>query len=731
MRKIKEIRKIGKQKVVELQLSNTYYIDETGSVSHNCKFCKQFWHDGGSFKIYRLSELTANGSNVGKKQANWLPTIEISHPHCRHRLMELLPGWTLDENGSPIYVSPNHHEFDNNLSELSKVDLINEKLDLLKAKALPVGTIRQYGKYKFIKHVDGWVHIGGDRHGTLIEGHPGQQRNHKTTHSKHNDKIHGKFARENMGQKEAHGDNKKKIEKLTKESKKEELKPTIIPRALEEDIDSKKVDEEIKEVVKEKDDIEDVEKEAIFLKFENIGDIVNSDLKIEEKTNQVYQFLKERFGRGGRVTEKTLEAIKVAYDNNIDIFADPDMFYSKLESIKSRSDMRKIVNVRLYGLTGVKAKGSWSQKHIPVLRNFEKLFKELPIGHVEKNRFITKIANHANDPKKSYAHYRERDKIISLSENAYHSGKTSGDLTKASEFNSVVTHEVGHAVSQKLQNKNKKLYEEFGQLAGWSKDNIYTHATGSMSNVLRENERLLLTKYSSKSVEECFAEYYSIYFINKDKIDSWLEGRQPDPGTLMYRDKPLGRIGVDRSKDLFQWIKKNLFDNPKIAKSLGIDKILKSLKNKTPTFSGYKLHKRIKFQGMDISVENRKGSYRHWKDRNGDSGKTKMQVDYGYIRKTLSSADGDHVDVFVGPNGESERVFIIHQVRPDTGKFDEDKVMLGFDSKKEAKEMYLKHYNTPKFFGSMDEMDIDTFKEKVIGKKVDMIKAKLESISRK
>lgn len=143
---------------------------------------------------------------------------------------------------------------------------------------------------------------------------------------------------------------------------------------------------------------------------------------------------------------------------------------------------------------------------------------------------------------------------------------------------------------------------------------------------------------------------------------------------------------------------------------------------KTPTFSGYRLHKRMKFQGMDISIENRKGSVREWKDRNGNTGKTKMRHDYGYIRRTVGN-DGDHIDCYVGPNKESDKVFVIHQ-KVD-GKYDEDKVMLGFNTRTQAKRAFLIHYDSDSFYGSMTVFDIDTFKDKVLGNKVrKIVKAK-------
>jgi len=41
-------------------------------------------------------------------------------------------------------------------------------ITIKKAKALPIGTIRQWGVYKYVKHADGWVVVGGEHHGKLM-----------------------------------------------------------------------------------------------------------------------------------------------------------------------------------------------------------------------------------------------------------------------------------------------------------------------------------------------------------------------------------------------------------------------------------------------------------------------------------------------------------------------------------------------------------------------------------
>jgi hypothetical protein len=68
-----------------------------------CDWCRKFYHEGNSYKIYTLAELLENTSNIGKKTKDWKPTLPPLHPFCSHRLVELLPGWELDEQGVPYY----------------------------------------------------------------------------------------------------------------------------------------------------------------------------------------------------------------------------------------------------------------------------------------------------------------------------------------------------------------------------------------------------------------------------------------------------------------------------------------------------------------------------------------------------------------------------------------------------------------------------------------------------
>lgn len=143
----------------------------------------------------------------------------------------------------------------------------------------------------------------------------------------------------------------------------------------------------------------------------------------------------------------------------------------------------------------------------------------------------------------------------------------------------------------------------------------------------------------------------------------------------------------------------------------GADSVEKSL-----TFSGHKLQGRTAFRGLNISIENKKGTIRRGVDSDGHKWAIKMHYDYGYIRGT-EGVDGDHVDCYIGDNIDAKNVYIIHQKIPGTDKYDEDKCMLGFDTLADAKAAYLKQYDKSGFFGGVDTVPFELFKQKVLMKK--------------
>ena len=93
-----------------------------------------------------------------------------------------------------------------------------------------------------------------------------------------------------------------------------------------------------------------------------------------------------------------------------------------------------------------------------------------------------------------------------------------------------------------------------------------------------------------------------------------------------------------------------------------------------------------------------------------------MPDHYGYIKKT-TGADGDHVDVTLGPEAHepaAHQVYVIDQKDPTTGKFDEHKAMVGFTNPLEAIKSYDGSFSDgsgPSRRGAITGMDFDKFKE--------------------
>lgn len=128
----------------------------------------------------------------------------------------------------------------------------------------------------------------------------------------------------------------------------------------------------------------------------------------------------------------------------------------------------------------------------------------------------------------------------------------------------------------------------------------------------------------------------------------------------------------------------------------------------------YKLgHARI--AGLDISIENPQGSTRSGVDQDGKTWEQEMTQHYGYIRGVPKGKDGDHLDVFVNPTTPQDYsgdVFVVDQVDPKTGKFDETKTLIGFKSLDEARRAYLGNYRDDwNGLGNITKADMDAFKQ--------------------
>ena len=119
----------------------------------------------------------------------------------------------------------------------------------------------------------------------------------------------------------------------------------------------------------------------------------------------------------------------------------------------------------------------------------------------------------------------------------------------------------------------------------------------------------------------------------------------------------------------------------------------------------------IQIDGYDITIETAKGTVRRGTDADGKPWESEMHQNYGYIRRT-EGTDGDHIDVFLSDTPEQGNVFVVDQVDPKTGAFDEHKVMYGFNSMEEAKAAYLSNYEEGwQGLGNITEVSREEFKK--------------------
>ena len=163
--------------------------------------------------------------------------------------------------------------------------------------------------------------------------------------------------------------------------------------------------------------------------------------------------------------------------------------------------------------------------------------------------------------------------------------------------------------------------------------------------------------------------------------------------------------------------------NRTLAKEIAMDHLtedpgyypkLKRMEKEGAAEPEYKLQGHMTHQGLRLAIENSKGSVRKGVDSDGKKWRTLFKHPYGFIKGTEGN-DGEEIDAYVGPNDKATHAFVVHQRRLDNGKHDEDKVMLGFESKADAKAAYLDHYNKvgPKLLGPITTLTVDELKRKL------------------
>lgn len=104
-----------------------------------------------------------------------------------------------------------------------------------------------------------------------------------------------------------------------------------------------------------------------------------------------------------------------------------------------------------------------------------------------------------------------------------------------------------------------------------------------------------------------------------------------------------------------------------------------------------------KIQGLMVRIEYKAGEYKPIKrdtDSPFDDNGFFLYADYGFIENTVSNEFGEELDVFVGPDRDSPRVFIgqLSNSEPGNEVLMEEKVLLGFKNHQAARGFFDSQY---------------------------------------
>ena len=149
--------------------------------------------------------------------------------------------------------------------------------------------------------------------------------------------------------------------------------------------------------------------------------------------------------------------------------------------------------------------------------------------------------------------------------------------------------------------------------------------------------------------------------------------------------------------------------NSEQSEDAGLVETLKkalSQKERYPKIGG------VEISGIPIALENPEHSTREGVGQDGTPWSITMKDRYGYI-EGIEGADGDELDCFLKPGTPPDwegDIYVIEQNNPKTGEYDENKVMIGYGSPKEAKAAYMRNYAEGwQGFGDMLTYSIDDF----------------------
>lgn len=105
----------GEVGCLQLKKNSTLYIRRNGQSiwSGNCRFCINLYLTSGigsEPKLFKVSELMANGTNIGRKTKDWKPTLLLPvHPNCRCLARRYMKGDIWDKE-TRMFKQPENYE---------------------------------------------------------------------------------------------------------------------------------------------------------------------------------------------------------------------------------------------------------------------------------------------------------------------------------------------------------------------------------------------------------------------------------------------------------------------------------------------------------------------------------------------------------------------------------------------------------------------------------------------
>jgi hypothetical protein len=224
----------------------------------------------------------------------------------------------------------------------------------------------------------------------------------------------------------------------------------------------------------------------------------------------------ERYGR-------QLDLIEILETNEERLSAEYDEF---------GGGFKDLVYLRFMKRYNKSIEGEWTLEQLPAIHNMENLAIELPFGHFIGNEELHLITNknYLGGDRGGYAWYCPQERRINLSAECIARSTVWGVLANPTEFKSVMLHEIGHSIDQKIGGKATYNYKKFVVDCGWTYQSTDLRhgksATGNEKDIQRTGSNssvTLITDYSKKSPSEAFAEYYSFYNLNKKHFDKYFE----------------------------------------------------------------------------------------------------------------------------------------------------------------------------------------------------------------